>query len=400
MKLLLIIDPQLFKTPDGRVWCPSMYSYNFWQRYLDVFEKVKIAARILDIKETDEKMLLCSGENVEFYPLPFYKGPWQFALQYLNIKKTIKIIIKDCDCAVFRMPCAHAGLFYKTVLKRMPFAVELVADLWNCYAPGTVKSLLRPFIRVVLDKELKSMCKNANGVSYVTKYALQKRYPSYAAIKGESNANFEAYYSSITLPDSFFGTQRFYDNKEDYTILHVANEIYGDRKGHEELIKILNELRQRGYNFNLIFIGDGKSVPYYKSLAHKYNISEFVKFTGKLSSMKQIREYYIKSDLFVFPTKAEGLPRVLIEAMATGLPCLSTPVNGIPELLEPEFLFDPKDTIGFTNKIIELTNNPQKLEQMSANNIEKAKEYKADILRQRRISFYKKLYDYTKRINS
>ena len=58
-----------------------------------------------------------------------------------------------------------------------------------------------------------------------------------------------------------------------------------------------------------------------------------------------------KNDVFIFPSKSEGLPRAVIEAMAVGLPCLSTPVGGIPELIDEEYLFDPLDEMGFTNAI-------------------------------------------------
>ena len=85
------------------------------------------------------------------------------------------------------------------------------------------------------------------------------------------------------------------------------------------------------------------------------------------------------------------MPRVLIEAMAVGLPCLSTPVNGIPELLDAKYLFDPDDVEGFTNKIESLLHTPSELKEMSVNNLEHAQEYKDSVLQSRRDIFYKKL---------
>jgi len=77
--------------------------------------------------------------------------------------------------------------------------------------------------------------------------------------------------------------------------------------------------------------------------------------------------------------------------MAVGLPCLSTPVNGIPELLESEFLFDPFDVNGFVEKLISLKKNPDKLNRMSEININVAKKYEVTVLQKRRRAFYLKL---------
>ncbi len=49
-----------------------------------------------------------------------------------------------------------------------------------------------------------------------------------------------------------------------------------------------------------------------------------------------MREQFARADIFVLPSLAEGIPVVLMEAMASGVPCVTTPVNGIPELIEHE----------------------------------------------------------------
>ena len=56
-----------------------------------------------------------------------------------------------------------------------------------------------------------------------------------------------------------------------------------------------------------------------------------------------MREQLLESDLYLFPSESEGLPRGVIEAMACGLVCVASNISGIPELLPPEDLYDPKD---------------------------------------------------------
>jgi glycosyltransferase involved in cell wall biosynthesis len=73
-----------------------------------------------------------------------------------------------------------------------------------------------------------------------------------------------------------------------------------------------------------------------------------------------IQEYYQVADIFINPTYAEGFPRVLIEAMASGLPIVSTDAGGIRDILGPEqsrYMVEKDDRISFAKKLVELSNN-------------------------------------------
>ena len=110
-----------------------------------------------------------------------------------------------------------------------------------------------------------------------------------------------------------------------------------------------------------------------------------------LSSSDAVRERLKKADIFVFPTQAEGLPRGILEAMAGGMPVLSTPVGGIPEVLEKRYMFDPLDAEAFANAVYRLMDDPSELNKMSRHNFSVAENYKNTILQERREQFYKKL---------
>ena len=78
--------------------------------------------------------------------------------------------------------------------------------------------------------------------------------------------------------------------------------------------------------------------------------------------------------------------------MAQGLPCISSPVDGIPELLDNEFLINYNDYVAYANKIIELINNWERMIKISSENYEKSKKYEKEILENKRKEFYKKIY--------
>ena len=163
------------------------------------------------------------------------------------------------------------------------------------------------------------------------------------------------------------------------------------------MIRVVKQLVDQGIDASVTFVGDGDLRPMLEKMAEELGIAARVTFTGLFGSAMDVREKLLEADIFILPTKAEGLPRAVIEAMAVGLPCLSTPVNGIPELLEPEYMLDPLDVDGFTKKIIELLHNPEKMTIASARNIEKAGEYEETILQKRRNEFYSQLKELAER---
>ena len=87
----------------------------------------------------------------------------------------------------------------------------------------------------------------------------------------------------------------------------------------------------------------------------------------------------------------------MIEAMARGLPCLGSTVGGIPELLPEEDLVPPNDARALADKILDTVRHPARMESMSARNLQKAGEYREEVLAARRRSFYREVWDITRR---
>jgi len=85
----------------------------------------------------------------------------------------------------------------------------------------------------------------------------------------------------------------------------------------------------------------------------------------------------------------------MIEAMARGLPCVGSNVGGIPELLPAEDLVPPDNVAALASKIIEVLQQPQRMQQMSGRNLLKAGEYKDEVLNARRRAFYQFLRNQT-----
>lgn len=129
------------------------------------------------------------------------------------------------------------------------------------------------------------------------------------------------------------------------------------QKGHHILLDAFAEARAQGVDLNLILIGDGELRASVESRIQNLEIEEFVTITGWKSG-SEIRDYLIGSRGFVMASFAEGLPVVIMEAMALGRPVITTTIAGIPELVEPTqngWLVPAGSQEALTNAIVELS---------------------------------------------
>lgn len=389
MKLLVVADGHYYIDNRGNVYVESVFDYNFYKRYLTVFDEVYAIARTERIEEKTEKMKIASGQGVHFLTIPPTRGVKQYVLSFFRTRKLIKKYLKEFECAIFRVPGVVANLASSLYIKtKKPFAIEVVVDPWEYFAKGTIDGFTRPFVRCIWTYNLKKICKKANGVSYVTNNYLQKKYPC------NSNA-FTTSYSSVELADDKFAEPRKYKKKDKYIISHVANAFTGYGKGHIVLMDALKIVLDKGYNVDIWFVGDGPKRKEFEEYAVKLGIDMNVTFYGRLSSGELVREVISNSDMFVFPTKAEGLPRVLLEAMAEGLPAISSPVCGIPEILDDNCMVDFNDSEGYAKSIMQMIDNPAMMTEYSEKNIEVSKQYKRSILTEKRTDFYNTLRNFT-----
>jgi len=104
-------------------------------------------------------------------------------------------------------------------------------------------------------------------------------------------------------------------------------------KGHRILLEALAPLVSEGVQISCTLIGDGPERSSLEALSERLGISGQVRFLGALAHQATLAEV-ARADIFVLASFAEGLPVALMEAMAVGVPCVSTTIAAIPELIE------------------------------------------------------------------
>lgn len=107
-----------------------------------------------------------------------------------------------------------------------------------------------------------------------------------------------------------------------------------EQKGQLLLVEAARRLKEKDVQFHLTLAGDGEMRPQVEALISKYELQAHITITGWISS-NQVQQHLLDSQIMVLPSFAEGLPVVIMEAMALRRPVISTYVAGIPELVVP-----------------------------------------------------------------
>jgi len=105
------------------------------------------------------------------------------------------------------------------------------------------------------------------------------------------------------------------------------------RKAHDVLWRAIAELRQRGVRLRCLACGDGSRRGALESLARELGIADVVSLLGE---QRQVADVLAALDVFVMPSRYEGLGVAILEAMAMALPVVATAVGGIPETVADE----------------------------------------------------------------
>jgi glycosyltransferase involved in cell wall biosynthesis len=130
-----------------------------------------------------------------------------------------------------------------------------------------------------------------------------------------------------------------------------------EKKGVQFLIQALPRVSKYFKEGRLVIAGDGPFKTHLVRLVDSLQINHQVKFVGN-QPQNQIRSLMQQSKMVILPSLSEGLGVVLLEALATGTPCVGTKVGGIPDIITPEvgFLVDPGDPQALSEAILAILN--------------------------------------------
>ncbi len=280
-----------------------------------------------------------------------------------DYKATVFGLLAAKDLKITRIHTNHLWTHDDLKLRCYEFLEGILTNWFNCIVAvsDSIAKEIRPFI---WDKKRLSVI--SNGIDFDR----FKNLPQHGSLRKE------------------------YDIRGDEIVVGVIGR-YAAQKGHEYLFRALAKITEldKDILIKLFVVGHGELERQFKKIVANLKIEDRVIFAGFRNDILPVLNTI---DFLAMPSLSEGLPIVLLEAMAAGVPVVVTPVGGIPKLIkdgETGFVVQPKDVDGLADaikKMIEMRDHEMDRLQRIVQNAQELveKQYSARIMAEKYYQLY------------
>lgn len=178
-------------------------------------------------------------------------------------------------------------------------------------------------------------------------------------------------------------------------ILTVGQLIH--RKGLDVLIEALKIARDQGHVMNLVVVGEGQERPNLLQLAKETELSDNIYFVGNRSHEETLK-FFKNCLFFVLASRAEGLPLVIVEAMASNKAVVATKIDGVPEIVQDGrtgLLVEPENAWSLAEALVRLSKDPDLRLMLACHGYELVlRKYSWEAIAAQYLSLFQELSDY------
>ncbi|MFT0138661.1 glycosyltransferase [Alcanivoracaceae bacterium MT1] len=383
-QLLFVHDHKFYKDDNGIYYSEGKLPLSAFDRFLKVSKSVAVLCRSEEVQDTSGLVLSCS-DVVKFYPA---KGAGWGVIWgrnfFHNIRHLWRMIHKS-DFVALRLPCIFSVfVFPLLILQRKPYAVEIVGDAYESIYNAGGRSARHKLMAFFFDLYTKIVVRLSVGAIYVTKSQLQKKYRSRRIASYASNVSIDEVEKSVL--EARIARCHILAERKSYDV-GVIGSFNNNYKGIDTLIEAIYWVRRKhNMDVKVRILGTGRK-ELLEPIIEKCLAQDWVVFDGR-KDKRGVVKWLDGLDLYCQPSRTEGLPRSLIEAMSRGCPAIASDVGGMPELL-PASRLVPSDTpLALAEMIHLLINSPFQMANDASDNFQMAKQYYSGVLEKRRNQFW------------
>ena len=326
MRLLFVHTAEKVKKNSKDVFfTDGSYDKNVWDRYLSISNRNVIFYTSLDEKKYSDKIINIKFNNIPTDVKVMTNVNINSSIKnFINIKNRIKRkkelekLVRESDAIIIRVPCNVDSIVIHFARKyHKPYLLEVVGCAFDSLRYHSWKGKILALYYLLKEKKI---IKNSSYVIYVTNLFLQKRYPC----KGKSIGCSDVLLNRINQRDLDERIKKI-KNCGSKIVLGTCGAIDIKYKGQEKVIQAISKLKRMGYTIEYQLVGNGEKMRL-ENIAKEYDVEEQIKFLGSISHEK-VFNWLKEIDIYIQPSKLEGLPRALIEAMSMACPALGTNIG-------------------------------------------------------------------------
>jgi len=271
---------------------------------------------------------------------------WGGRTDFLRLYQAVHVGLRLQEAGIGHVHAHFAGMAARTafwIAKFFPITFSFTAHANDIFAPSKFE--------IGLDKMVGAARVVVTETDYAEKF-LRKRFP-------ERADRLHRVYNGLNLAE--FGRATF--SSDPPSIVAIGRLIV--KKGFSSLIRACALLVERGRSFQCDIFGEGPLENRLRAQIEELALQKCIQLPGP-KPQHELRAHLASASAFVLPSVPEpdggmdNLPTVIMEAMATGLPVVSTRIGGIPEMVidnQTGFLVQPEDTVALAGAIEKVTND-------------------------------------------
>ena len=380
---VLIVNDNPFELYKGKYY--TSYSWAvFASKLADYFDTATLWTPMREIPDDYPiKGELFEPGRLKIVGNYYYTGFFNYYSNYLpyyqRLNRQAKALIKGHDITLVRISSPITPLIVKYSCRlRKPFVLIVAGDIATAsnallLSRGVKHALLQLILRTIKNRELR-LARHASLVyAYGEELAAQFR-KFCPRVKIMRDAN-------ISLTDIFPREDTCNDN----TIRLLRVCWLGPCKGLEYLFKAIRLLQDRNLPVHLKILGrevNQQYSDYLKKMVQDLDIKDYVEFAGSVP-YSEIFRVYQESDIQVISSTSEGIPRVILEGAANGLPLVSTSAGGCALAVrdgEDGILVPPGDPVALAEGIEQVIRDGALRRKIIQGGLEMAKRYSSEVV--------------------
>ena len=327
--------------------------------YLRMFKEMGYETVVAAKNDYENPNDCCIPYCDHFFDIPFQREP--FHCDNIQCYKKLKTIIDEGDFSIIHCHTPVGGVIGRLAARKVRkngARIMYTAHGFHFYKGAPIKNWL-------LFYPIEKLC------SRLTDVLITINKEDYALAQKKMKAKCVKYVPGVGVDIKKFGKstidrankRKELGIQEDSTVVLSVGELIV-RKNHETSIQAIADM-----DVCYLIVGEGDLRQHLQSSIDRLACNDKIKLLGYRND---VADLYKVADIFVFPSYQEGLPVAVMEAMASGLPCVASKIRGNTDLLETTeggFLCDPQDVSKFAEKLNILVSDTELREKMGRNNL-------------------------------